>query len=372
MKDQTAPIVVMVGTKAQYIKTAPILVAMDRIGLSYQLVYTGQHSETFEALERVFGVRQAPDNLVPGNESDTAHGLFGWSLRFLWVSLGRIRKGAWRDARWGVVHGDTMSALLGALVFRLSGIGVAHVEAGLRSPRLWSPFPEEIIRRLISRMASLHFAPDAASAANLEGVRGTVVDTAGNTLADALRLAVDAQAEDDPGVGRESYAVASLHRSENLSSSSRLALLMQEVIHASRRIPLKFVLHPVTRKTLVRSGWWDSLAAEPGITMLDRTDYISFIRLLRGSRFLLTDGGSNQEEAAMLGLPTLLMREETERLDGIGTGVVELSGLDPAKIREFVETHSSRNWSFDLRLPSQSPSATVVDRLAASVRGAPA
>lgn len=372
MRDQSAPIVVMVGTKAQYIKTAPILVAMDRIGLHYQLVYTGQHSETFEALERVFGVKQAPENLVPGNESDTARGLAGWAIRFLSVCVGRIWRGAWREARWGVVHGDTMSALLGALVFRLSGIKVAHIEAGLRSPRLWSPFPEEVIRRLISRMTSLHFAPDAASAANLVGVRGTVVDTAGNTLADALRLAIDTSAGNDPAGGPEPYAVVSLHRSENLSSSRRLSLLMREVINASHRIHLNFVLHPVTRKTLVRSGWWDSLAAEPGITMLDRTDYISFIRLLRGSRFLLTDGGSNQEEAAMLGLPTLLMREETERPDGIGTGVVEISGLDPAKIREFVQTRSSLRWNLELRLPSHSPSAMVADWLAASIRGAQA
>lgn len=359
MRSDGAPVIVMVGTKAQFIKTAPVLVAMDRICLPYHLVYTGQHSETFDILEQVFGIQGASDNLVPGTEADTARGLVGWSLRFLRAARARIRADAWRGARWGVVHGDTASALLGALVFRWAGVPVAHVEAGLRSPRLLSPFPEEIIRRLVSRIATLHLAPDARSVANLAGVRGVVVDTGGNTLADALRQALEATDAGCHGEKDAVYAVASLHRSENLGSPARLSLLMQEVARASRTIPIRFVLHPVTRKTLVRTGWWEKLAAEPGITMMDRTDYVSFIRLLRGARFLMTDGGSNQEEAAMLGMPTLLMRAETERHDGLDTGVVEVSGLDPSRIRAFVDTHARSAWQPMLRLPEGSPSAVI-------------
>lgn len=359
MNGLNAPIIVMVGTKAQFIKTAPVLVAMDRIGLSYRLVYTGQHSETFDVLEQVFGISGASDNLVPGTEADTARGLLGWSFRFIRAAHARIRAGAWRGARWGVVHGDTASALLGALALRWAGVPVAHVEAGLRSPRLWSPFPEEIIRRLVSRIATLHFAPDDRSVSNLAGARGVVVDTGGNTLADALRLALEAPAAGGACEAEPAYAVVSLHRSENLGSPARLSLLMQEIARASRILPIRFVLHPVTRKTLARTGWWDTLAAEPGVTMMERTDYVNFIRLLRGARFLMTDGGSNQEEAAMLGMPTLLLRAETERHDGLDTGVVEVSGLEPLRIRAFVEAHAHGAWQPVLRLPEGSPSAVI-------------
>ncbi|ODS63093.1 MAG: hypothetical protein ABS41_07950 [Arenimonas sp. SCN 70-307] len=359
-------VLVLVGTKAQFIKTAPVLIAMDKVGVKYRLVYTGQHSETFGELERAFGVAPAVDILVPGVEADTAPGLVGWACRFLVAAYSRIRKGEWRGFTAGVVHGDTASTLLSAIMLRLAGIPVAHVEAGLRSPRLWSPFPEELIRRLVSRATSVHFAPDQTAVNNLIGSSGEVIDTGGNTLADSLKLALDkCAASRSPPRGRERpYAIVSLHRSENLGSRARLNVLMEEVALASRTVRLKFVLHPVTRVKLARVGWLAKLESEPGMELVERTDYVTFIDWLGGARFLLTDGGSNQEEAAMLGIPTLLLRTETERQDGIDTGVVQVSGLDRQRIRDFVGSHASFAWEPALRLPVDSPSMAIAERLA--------
>ena len=128
-------------------------------------------------------------------------------------------------------------------------------------------------------------------------------------------------------------------------------------------LPVRFVLHPVTRTRLTRTGWMQRLQAEPGINLLARTDYVSFVALMVDASLLMTDGGSNQEEAAMLGLPTLLMRAATERPDGIAEGRVLLSGLDRAVIRAFVQRHAGTPWPL-LDVEKTSPSARIVDVLA--------
>lgn len=357
-------LLVLVGTKAQFIKTAPLLREFDRRQLAYRLIYTGQHSETFSALEEAFGTRTADDHMVPGTEADSAPGLVGWAMKFTLAALRRIRSGAWRGAPWGLVHGDTASTLLSALALRAAGVRVAHVEAGLRSPRLLSPFPEEIVRRGVSRLADLHLAPDAAAVANLLGARGRVVDTGGNTLLDALRLALERLRPEDGQGGQGGYAVVSLHRTENLGSAAVFRVLMADVEATSRQLPVRFVLHPVTRRKLQRTGWMDRLSAQPGITLLERTDYVSFVSLMLGARLLMTDGGSNQEEAAMLGLPTILMRTATERPDGLEGGGVVLSGLDSGVVAEFVARHAGNGWTIR-ELPAEgSPSAVIADELA--------
>lgn len=356
---ESCPLLVLVGTKAQFIKTAPILVELDKRGVPYRLVYTGQHSETFDLLESAFGTRPADDVLVPDVEAAT-HGRFAkWILAF-WQAAGiRLLRREWRGARYGLVHGDTASTLFSAIALRMAGVPVVHVEAGLRSPRLLEPFPEEIVRRLVSRLSAVHLAPDASAAGNLAGVGGRIVDTGGNTLRDALAMALARLPQPRSEGGDGGYAVASIHRSENLSRRADLDLLMEEVLHAARSTPIRFVLHPATREKIRRSGWLARLQGAPGLQLLERMDYPDFIRLLVGSSFLMTDGGSNQEEAAMMGLPTLLLRRATERPDGLDDNVV-LSGLDRGRIRGFAERFAGKRWPLRL-LQAGSPSARIVD-----------
>ena len=355
-------ILVLVGTKAQYIKTAPILIELRKRSVPYWLVYTGQHSETFAELEAAFGLPTADDNLVPDTEADSRGGILVWASRFMLAAAGRIRRDEWRGASWGVVHGDTASTLLSALVLRIAGIQVAHVEAGLRSPSLLSPFPEEIVRRVVSRLAALHLAPSVAAAANLEGRSAKVVETGGNTMRDALRFALS-RVDRAPKGPSQDYAIATLHRSENLSKRAVLDLLLEEIVNASRKIQVVFVLHPVTRRALGLNGWLARLEAEPSISLVPRTDYVTFVHTMLGARFLMTDGGSNQEEAAMLGLPTLVLRAETERDDGLDEGVVVMSNLDRSVIRGFVAMHSMKKWQVRT-VEAASPSAIIVDHLA--------
>lgn len=354
-------LLVLIGTKAQLIKMAPVLRRMETEAIPYHLVYTGQHSETFRELESLFGLRGADDVLVADFEAATHASFARWTARF-WVEVTRrIRSGAWRDCGIGLVHGDTASTLFAAIAMRIAGVPVAHVEAGLRSPRLLDPFPEEIVRRLVSRLACMHYAPDAHATSQLAGVAGEVVETGGNTLRDALLFALDRMQAPEPGSG--GYAVVSLHRNENLSSRPRFDSLMQVVLDATRHCELRFVLHPATRARLQATGWGERLQLNPRIRLVDRMDYLQFVECLIGSSFLMTDGGSNQEEAAMLGLPTLLLRRETERPDGVGLNVV-LSRLDRGTIREFVERHAGQRWQL-AGVESASPSRRIVEHLGA-------
>lgn len=362
MTDASA-LLVLIGTKAQFIKCAPLLRELDRRGMAYRLVYTGQHSETFVDLERAFGTRAADENLVPGMEAATKASFAAWTVSFWRNALRRILGGDWRGTRIVLVHGDTASTLFGALIGRIAGARVAHVEAGLRSPRLFDPFPEELVRRAVSRVAALHFAPDDHAARNLSRRAGQVVSTEGNTLRDALLMALDAVEIDETGTG--GYAIASLHRTENLSDRNRLDALMRHVVGASERIPIRFVLHPVTRSRLAQTGWIDRLREAGRVQLTERMDYPSFVRLMLGAAFLMTDGGSNQEEAAMLGLPTLLLRRATERHDGLNDNVV-LSELDENVIRNFVAAHASGGWRLRA-VADGSPSARIVDVLQAQL-----
>jgi UDP-N-acetylglucosamine 2-epimerase (non-hydrolysing) len=352
-------VLVLVGTKAQLIKMAPVLRQMDHEGVSCRLVYTGQHSETFDGLERMFGLRRAEDVLVADFEAATHSSFARWTWRFWAQAVRRLRAGAWRDCRIGLVHGDTASTLFAAIVMRIARIPVAHVEAGLRSPRLFDPFPEEIIRRLVSRLAHVHYAPDAVAATRLSKTRGQVVNTGGNTLRDALAFALARMNASAPGSG--GYAVASIHRNENLSSRVRFDGLMALVMETAHQCPVKFVLHPATRSRLAASGWEARLRATEGVELVGRMDYLQFVETLLGSCFLMTDGGSNQEEAAMLGLPTLLLRMETERRDGLDAGIV-LSRLDASLARQFVAAHAGKSWRLRT-IDADSPSERIVRHL---------
>jgi UDP-N-acetylglucosamine 2-epimerase (non-hydrolysing) len=362
-------IVYLIGTKAQYIKMAPVVRETIARGLPHRVVLTGQHSETFEDLRNNFGLPEDDLVLVRGDEAKTRLSLARWLRQALAAAATPRARQVWREASVLVVHGDTASTLLGAYIGRRYGRPVAHVEAGLRSFDYFHPFPEELIRVLVSRMAGLHFCPDPEAQKNLTGRKGECLVTSGNTLMDAVRLALGRTPPPTEAV-RAPYAVFSMHRQENLFNKERLEALLDILRGLTGILNVKFVLHPVTRERLERLRLIDALGRQPGLELVPRMDFFRFVDLIGRAAFVATDGGSNQEECAMLGIPCVLLRRATERPDGLGTSVL-LGDLDREAIYAFAREHARSGRKPALR-DDHSPSALIVERLGRFSAAAPA
>ena len=328
-------IFVLIGTKAQLVKMAPVMLSLDEHGLEYQFVLTGQHAETMDDLISDFSLREPDWCFVKPIEADTHLRLLSWLVKAFIGGYRGLNRSDGKDLV--LVHGDTLSTLVGAILGRLQGIQVVHIEAGLRSFSYFNPFPEEIVRVLVTRISQYFVCQDDVAVGNLKhlGVADkNIFNAKANTLMDALNY-VKAKSP-EMTTYKTPYCVVSLHRSENLGSQKRFRFLMQLIVKMSMHTHVLFVLHPVTKKKLQATGWMEGFESNPEISLLERMAYSKFMALLANASFLVTDGGSNQEEACYLGLPCLIMREATERVEGLASNAV-LSNYDEEVIRDFFD-----------------------------------
>lgn len=310
---------VVIGTRAQLIKMAPLLRALEEGGHHYRLLLTGQHQTTMQALLDDFGILTEAEVLYSGKEISGIGRMALWLPLMLFRMLRRrhqLLRAPGGEPSLVLVHGDTFSTLLGALAGRLAGCPVGHVESGLRSFNPLNPFPEEITRLLVFRLTSVAFCPGAWATGNMTKYRAEVVNTEHNTLLDALRFAVSAAPSETADTPAR-YCVASTHRFENLFFRHRLDWILATITRIAETRDVIFVLHPATERRLRQSGLIEVLAANPRIHLRERMAYLPFVRLLRGADFVMTDGGSNQEELHYLQKPTLLLRSATERREGM-------------------------------------------------------
>lgn len=352
-------IYIVLGTRAQLVKMAPVMRELERRKAPLRFLLTGQHRETIEDLVEDFQLRTPREMVYRGPEAAGVVSMVRWAAACLW-QMWRHRQ-RWFPSRGRndviVVHGDTFSTLVGALVGRLLGITVAHVESGLRSFNWWHPFPEELTRLAVFRLANIAFCPGEWAAANLAGYRHLkIIDSGHNTLLDAVRYALALR----PAEPAQRYVVVSVHRFENLYSKRRLERIVSIVRGLTARFPVIMVLHPVTERALARSGQLETLRSA-GVELRPRTSYTRFLSLMAGATAVLTDGGSNQEELSYLGVPALLLRDATERQEGLGRNAV-LVGDDETRVTAALAELTARAPSRNL--PEGSPSAIVADGLA--------
>lgn len=351
---------VFVGTKAQYIKTAPLLRRMDRQGVEYRLIDSGQHAELSPRLRDDLGVRE-PDAVFAGaGDVESIYQALAWTARLGRHAL-RPRSAVVSDVFGGkkgicVVHGDTPTTLITTLLAIRAGLKVAHLESGLRSHDLLHPFPEEIIRIAVMKMADLLFAPHQEARDNLDemSVRGRVVALPANTTVEALRHSLgDLSAPGDGPV------LVTCHRVENLTRRGRLRRLVELVTEIARRKPVEFVTHGPTERAL-RSAGLEEVLLDSGVEVRPLMRHREFARRLARAQLVITDGGSIQEECYYLGIPTLLWRKTSERPEGLGRNVV-VSKYDDKRIREFLDSFEA------YRCPplggELEPSREILDRL---------
>jgi len=349
---------VVLGTKAQLIKMAPILVRLEQRGIPHRFIHTGQHQATMDAMLAEFGLRPPDVVLHTGRDVVSLPQMAWWTAKILARCVGARRRVFGEDASGIVlVHGDTFSTLLGALMGRVAGLVVGHVESGLRSFDLFHPFPEELTRLATFRLSQVLYCPGPGPAANVAKLGREVVDTGTNTMADTLALALAAERRTDH-VPRGRFGIASLHRYENVFQRARFERMVGWLEEIAAECPLLFVLHPPTARQLDRFGLRERLERNPAISLFPRQTYFDFVTLLERAAFIVTDGGSIQEESSYLGLPCLLLRKTSEREEGLGGNVV-LSGYDDETIRRFAR--EPEIWRRPRALPEQHPSDLILE-----------
>lgn len=358
---------VVFGTTGELIKLAPVLVALRDRGHPAFLMTTGQQVQQLPTMLEDFGLPQPDLWFARGNgghDLESPRDIPGWLAQVgrRYAPLRRSLRGrlaADGQAPLLLVHGDTMTTVLGSLMGRASRVRVAHLEAGLRSGSWRNPFPEELDRRITSRLANMHLAPGPWAAGNLRraGAGGVIIDTGANTVRDALDV-VDQNAEIGVPLPDEPFGVVSLHRFELLENHAAFEAALTLLHEASRTTPMLFIDHPVTIAA-VRGATLDHLFDDRFIRV-PRQRYFNFIALLKASKFLVTDSGGSQEECAYLGHPCLIHRANTERRDGL-EGSVVISRMDLDILRRFLG-----DWPSRVR-PKETTSQRPTDRILAAL-----
>lgn len=358
-------ILVIFGTTGELIKLAPVLLRLRERGHRFMLATTGQQVTQIPSFLEQFVLPQ-PDLWLGrgcrGRDLASSGDIPGWLARVS-RSFVRQRRGIRRTLRSGpgsplvLVHGDTMTTVLGATMGRALHVPVAHIEGGLRSDDIRHPFPEELNRRLTSQLASIHYAPGPWAASNLH--RGTVVDTGSNTIRDSLEL-VPVGMPSTVTVPVEPFGIVSLHRFELLRSHHLLASTLRMLADAATRTPLLFIDHPVTAAAIERFGLGDVFESTRFVR-ISRLRFFDFVQLERRCQFVVTDSGGSQEECFYLDRPCLVHRKRTERKEGMHETTV-LSGLDTGVLRDFLRDPD--RFRRTTVLTATSPSDVIVDDLA--------
>ena len=358
---------VFIGTKAQFIKMAPVMMEMNRRGMPYHLIETGQHAALTADLIGQFGLREADTRLRSDSTNiATLRQAAHWTSKTLLGLLSSpeaITQKIFRGEKGGVclIHGDTLTTFFSLLYARRCGIPVAHVEAGLRSYHLFDPFPEELIRLAAMRYSDVLFAPSSWAMDNLTrmGYGEKSINAGGNTVIDTIRYARSRQGSTDrPG---EPYVIVTIHRVETIFSSSRMDRIVTFLEEIARERRVLFVLHEPTLKRLERFHHLGRLQRNDRISMMPLQPYLKFLDLLAGAEFAVTDGGSIQEECYSLNTPCLIMRAKTERMEGLGENAI-LAGFSRERFEDFLKALPGlkRRGADD---EGVSPSSIIVDHL---------
>jgi len=306
---------VVIGTRPEAIKLAPVIWALRDRGHDPIVCLTGQHRELLDGALATFDITGDYD-LAVMTESQNPNDVLALVLQGMCPIIKET------DPDWVIVEGDTTSVVGAAMASFHAMVPVCHVEAGLRSFDKWAPFPEEVNRRLASVLADLHCSPTPESAGNLrgEGIDERSIVVTGNTVVDALRWAIKQPA---PVPAPEGPVVTiTVHRRENHGRIPGIAKAVHLLAQAYPSVQFVWPLHPnpAVRKQVDIGGH--------NIHLIEPLDYVSMAHLIAKSRLVLTDSGGLQEEAPSLGVPVLVLRDVTERPEGIDLRVAGLIGTD--------------------------------------------
>lgn len=325
------------GTRPEAIKMAPLVKAVEAAeDLEPLVVVTAQHREMLDQVLELFDVKPSYDlNLMKPGQSltDITAGVLRGIERIVIKEKPDLV----------LVHGDTTTTFAGALASFYQQVPIGHVEAGLRSGNMYSPFPEEANRRLTGALTRIHLAPTPQARENLlrEGINPDIIYTTGNTVIDALMMTIkdDYTFDDDlqkalDVPGRK--VLLTTHRRENLGQP--MVQIFRAIRKLHERFPDVHFYFPVHLNPKVRALAKEALSDQERVHMFEPLDYAPFANLINRMDLVLTDSGGLQEEAPAIGKPVLVLRDNTERPEAVEAGTVRLVGADTQLIYDTVET----------------------------------
>lgn len=324
------------GTRPEAIKMAPVYHTLMNKGIDVKVISTGQHKEMLYQVLDLF-------DIIPDYELDIMKE--GQSLSELTSRLIRKLENVVKNKEFDyiLVQGDTTSAFAGALVGFYNKIPVCHIEAGLRTGNIYSPFPEEINRKLIGNLAYVHFAPTGTNMSNLikEGYDKKRILEVGNTVIDALYwvkmnkgLDLD-KIREKYKLEDKKYILMTMHRRENWGQPMKRVLNgVRRYLEENKELYLVIPMHlnPIVRK-MIR----EELEGFERKKLIEPLEYLEFISIMDGAHFIMTDSGGIQEEAPSFGKPTLVLRDTTERPEAISSGTAKLVGTCSLKVYKYLK-----------------------------------
>jgi UDP-N-acetylglucosamine 2-epimerase (non-hydrolysing) len=327
-------VLIVIGTRPEAIKLAPVIkqLAMSRPALDPVVCVTGQHREMVDDVLRLFEITPEFD-LDIMKRHQTTSGVFAAVLERIEPVIRQVRP------QLALVQGDTTTTVAAALAAFHERVPVGHVEAGLRTDNRYDPFPEELNRRLVTQLATLHFAATWRAADRLlsEGVPADGVHVTGNPIVDAvrgIRSRRGVAGGSRPAMTR--LILVTAHRRENLGAPlERICSALRTLVADHEDIEIVYPVHP---NPLVTEPVRAALGETPRIRLLPPVSYDELLAYMDEAYLVLTDSGGLQEEATILGRPVLIMRETTERQEAVEAGAAELVGTDPAAITSRVST----------------------------------
>jgi len=330
-------VIVVFGTRPEAVKMAPVIKALQRYPsrINTCVCVTAQHREMLDQVLDAFQITPNIDlDLMTPDQS-----LPQLTAR-IFTDLDPVLKDFQPD--WLLVQGDTTTVMAAAVLGFYNRINIGHVEAGLRSHDKWQPFPEEINRRLAGVVADLHFAPTEFNRQNLlrEGIPDEIIRVTGNPAIDALHIISRQSAPQEAkqlldqariSSGERQLVLVTAHRRENFgqpirdicSALKRLAGLYQDEVT---------LIYPVHLNPHIQEPVYEALSDVDNIILLPPLDYLPLVHIMKHTALILTDSGGIQEEAPSLGVPTLVLRERTERQEGVAAGTLKLVGTNPERI----------------------------------------
>ena len=352
-------VLIVFGTRPEAIKMAPVINAFKSSNyIDLKVCITAQHREMLDQVLELFSIKPDFDlNLMKSNQDLTD------------ITIGVLRGvreilKLWRPD-WVLVHGDTTTTLAASIAAYYEKVAVGHVEAGLRTGNIYSPWPEEINRQLVSNIAGIHFAPTLTAKENLlrAGIKKKLIFITGNTVIDAL-FNIKKKLESDSILAKEvnklipnininkKTILVTGHRRENFGNGFKNICMALNDIAARDDVE---IIYPVHLNPNVQEPVHRNIKNSPNIHLIKPLDYLPFVYLMSKSHIILTDSGGIQEEAPSLGIPVLVLRDTTERPEALASGTVKLVGTSRQVIVQEVFKLLDNSVEYDAMAHSLNP-----------------